>query len=171
MTKKIISHIKEVATGSKDYVYQYTDGEMFYVTDGSRAIRYKERVESDPELNINAHDQSITGLLKSRIHLAEGTILCKLPTKEEIKAGITEIAGRSYSVVVAYGEGRFTVNARYLLKAMDALNATVCYIHEYNAHMKCIYLYKDDDLQSDIVELIMPINKKCPKQTGFWAVV
>lgn len=169
MTKKLIAHIKEVATGYKDYVYQYTDGSMFYVTDGSRAVRYKDEIKELPEISVNAHAGNMINLLKRKIDESINTVMYQLPAKAEIKSNITNLAGRSYSTKVAYGNDKFTVNARYLLKAMDALNASVCYIYEHHSNQNGIYLYNNDDPQSDIIEIIMPLRKSSNSHDSeFW---
>lgn len=172
MKKKVISHLADIAIENPKYMYQYTDGEYFYVTDGHRAIRYKEELITNPKITLNAHANSIIGVIKELFKYMESDgIMYELPNIEEIKEGITKVAGRAYSTKVAWGNEKFIVNARYLVKSMNALNAKVCYICEHNTHHNGIFLFENDDLQSDTCEIILPISKiKFPNITGFWKV-
>ena len=168
MKKKVISHIVDVAIENPKFMYQYADGEHIYVTDGHRAIRYREQINSNPQIKINAHS-SVLGPIREKLNRMDSCVKYELPSKEDIKAGITEVAGKAYSVKVAWGNDKFAVNARFLVKAMDALNATVCYIDERNPGMSGIYLFEDDNLLGEVCEIIMPVSKiKYPNKTGFW---
>ena len=169
MTKKLIKHIIDVATDNPRFMYQYKDELRYFVTDGHRVVRYSKELKTNPQLTVNAHD-SLIGNVGERLKQADRCAVYELPDKETIKAGINEVAGRAYSVKVARGNDKFIVNARYLLKAMEALNAKICYIDERNPGGTGIFLYENDDLQSDVYEMILPVRFKYHGKTGFWTM-
>ena len=170
MTKKLIKHIVDVAIENPRFMYQYKDELRYFVTDGHRVVRYNEELKTNPQLTVNAHDNLIRNV-GEHLRKADNCTAYELPDKETIKAGINEVAGRAYSVKVAWGNDKFIINARYLLKAMEALNAKICYISEHNPGGTGIFLYENDDLQSDVYEMILPvIRSKYPNKTGFWTM-
>ena len=97
-----------------------------------------------------------------------GMILTELPNKQEIKNAIRKLAGRKYGLTVVWHEGSFVVNARYLLKAIEGLNATVCYKSSINPRKSGIMLYENDDLNSDNKIYIMPVLFNKEKVKGFY---
>lgn len=168
MKKKLITHIVDIATEKEKLCYQYTDGNCYYTMDGYRAIKYPSAI-TEPKVLVNAHAETYSSRLKSYFENIDG-VMYQLPPTEVIKNGITEIAGKAYSIRVTWGNEKFNINARWLLKAMESLNATVCYIAEKSPHKNPIYFFENDDLQSDVIEMILPILKSNPNKIGFWEV-
>lgn len=170
MNKKLDRHIIDIASCVPAFCHQYTDGSVYYAIDGHRAIQYDSAIESDPMVPINAHAESRTNQIKSYINSDDDFVRFHLPTTDEIKKGISNVAGRKYSMRVIYGNDKFAINARYLLKAMEALNATVCYISPINPHKCGIFLYEDDDLTSLVKELILPVCRIDESNVGFFSM-
>ena len=168
MKKRIIKHITDIATSSSNHCCQYTDGDSYYVIDGHRVISYGSVVDANPEISINAHAVSVTSNIKQYFFAEHDCVMYQLPPVDEIKDNISKIAGRAYSTKVIYGNEKFAINARYLLKAMEALNATVCYIDAVNPGKCSIFLHENDDQNSLVTEIILPIIRKNPNQIGYW---
>lgn len=168
MKKRVVKHARDIATEKQNYCYQYTDGkEKYYVTDGYRVIEYDNEIQCTPSISVNAHEDSIVRAFTGLFDRCNDYVLYELPTVEEIKANITKLVGRRYDKVV-YGNDKFAINARWLYKAMEALNAKVCYIDKDQPYLYGILLYENDDLQSSIKELILPI--RTDGKTGYWTV-
>ena len=168
MKKKLIEHARDIATEKQNYCYQYTDGKgRYYVTDIHRVIEYDKEIQCTPAISVNAHEDGVIRVLTECFDKCNDYVLYELPTVEEIKANITKLVGRRHDKV-AYGNDKFALNARWLYKAMEALNAKVCYIDKDKPYLYGILLYENDDLQSSIKELILPI---CAEgKTGYWTV-
>lgn len=75
------------------------------------------------------------------------------PSVPEIKENIRRLVGRKRDCVV-YTNEYFAVNARYLYKALDALNATKVY---YSQRNKPLVIYENDDVASVNKVFILPI--------------
>jgi len=169
MKKRLEKHIFDIATSGR-YCYQYTDGETYYVLDGHRLITYGTELSATPGLCITAHDATIISNVKKFIATETECVRYELPTIEEIEKQISAVAGRAYSITVVYGNEKFAISARYMLKAMKALNATVCYINEVDPHKRGIFFYEDDNLNGPVKEMILPILRKDPNQVGFFRI-
>lgn len=165
--KKLLDHMQEIATEKQNYCYQYTDGKgSYYVTDTYRVVEYNSEIQFSPAINVNAHADSITRIFSECFKKCENYVIYEeLPTVAEIKANITRLAGRTHDKVI-YGNDKFAVNARWLYKAMEALHAKVCYIDNGSPHVYGIALYENDNLQSTVRELILPI--RADGKTGYW---
>lgn len=166
ITQKMEKHAIDVATDYKEGAYQYTDGNYYYVTDGHRVIQLPAQVD---RLRVNAHDTTMINGIKKFIDTTFSReydyTIHELPTLAELRDGVRKTVGRRLNRVV-WSDGVITFNARYLIKAMDALNAKVCYITKTDTRMP-IQLFKNDDLQSETIELILPIYN-AGERKGFW---
>lgn len=91
--------------------------------------------------------------------------LYDLPTVEEIKEGIRGVCGRKLDTVV-WSDGTITINARWLYKAMEALNAKTAYVSNTRPKNMPIFLCENDDPQSINRVLIMPIYNR--DKVGYW---
>ena len=170
MKKKLSKHIFDIATNAPAvYCYQYKDESgMFYVTDTHRLITYDTVAMTTPALSINAHALDMIKRMKAYVGMDKSCVRFELPTVNEIKDNIRNLVGKCYSLPVEYGTDKFAIDARYLWKAMEALNSKVCYIAEDNPHKNGIFLYEDDDLTSPVKEMILPIVRKDPEKVGFF---
>ena len=167
MKKKTINHAIGIATENPKFTYQYTDGDRYFITDRHRIFEYDKAIETTPSVSVNAHANDIVETIKRYIDDDHDYILYELPTVAEIKANIAKVAGRRL-VDVVWGNEKFNINARWLYKAMESLNAKVCYIDEYTPHKKGIVLYENDNLQSEVRELILPICKIDREKVWYW---
>ena len=173
MNNRLAQHMMEIATDGTNIcesVCQLVseDGKV-YVVEPRRFLITNETVVG---LDMNSHRESTIRTLDRLVDTvfdekADYT-LHYLPTAEDIRLGIKAIAGRKYGTKVIWSDGIITINARLLLKAMSALNARVCYVGKNNTKMP-IAFFKDDDVQSETIELIMPVINYGNK-IGFWEV-
>ena len=148
MKKKLIKHCEDVAIK-----YYVSDG-RFYCASDCIVIETGEKLDHTYVENIG-----LANGLDAAIH---DSVMCDVPTVKEIKDNIRNLCGRKLDIVVKYGNGKFVVNARYLYKALEALNATKVYWSKWN---KPIIIYENDDPQSTNKELIMPMNSN---KVGFY---
>lgn len=166
MKKKLASHIMDIATNNR-FCYQYTRDMRYFVTDSYRILEYDRPIDN---LEINAHDNGMIDMMDKFIRLLNDYYhdyhLYELPKIDEIRQGIRDMVGRKLTPVV-WSDGIITINARYLLKAMESLNATVCYISTPEPHKQCIALFENDDLTGMVRELILPIYNP-EHRVGFW---
>lgn len=174
MNEKFTKHLVKIAT-NKDYrrndsICQYKAGDTIYVTDGVRVIKYAgniipdERIEVDEGVWVNKlkkiYDSSVFSVNTEYVgHL--------LPTKEELRQGIKEIAGRKYGTKVFWSDGTISINARYLLEVMEALNCELVYIDSDNPHKALYAFFLEDNTDGETVELICPVMND-NRMTGFW---
>lgn len=168
MKKKLVMHAIQIAKGNADYrfPYQYPSGNGgVYITDAHRILETEAHFEG---VEINYWDKSFAKMMSKFIEKIGDWDLAydrhELPDKATIKEGITELVGRKLTDVV-WSDGLVTLNARYLMKAMDALNATVCYVS--NSPKEGIFLFENDDMESFNREIILPICNTDDK-VGFW---
>lgn len=148
MKKKFIKHCEDVATK-----YCISDGRFYCVSD-HMVIETEEKLDR----HTYVENKGIAKFLDKDIH---DSVICDVPSVKEIKDNIKSLCGRKLDAV-GYGNGKFVINARYLYKALEALNATKVYWSKWN---KPIVIYENDDPQSINKELIMPINSN---KTGFY---
>lgn len=164
MKKKLASHIMDIATNNK-FCYQYTRDMRYFVTDSYRILEYDRLIDN---LEINAHDNGMIDIMDKHIRLLNDYYhdyhLHELPKTDEIRQGIRDTVGRKLTPVV-WSDGMVTVNVRYLLKAMENLNATVCYVAKKKNQP--IALFENDDLTGMVREMIFPITNPYNK-VGFW---
>jgi len=176
LNKKFTEHLVKIATNKahrrNDSICQYKAGDTIYVTDGARVIKYAgniipdERIEVDEGVWVNRlkkfYDNSVFSVKTEYVgHL--------LPTKEELRQGIKEIAGKKYSTKVYWSDGIISINARYLLEVMEVLNCEMAYIDKDNPYQAPYAFFYNDDTDTTIVELICPVVNPT-RNIGFWKV-
>lgn len=172
MKKKLVNHAIEIVTnpnGYKSLPYQYPNGGGgVYVTDAHRILELKEPFDG---IDINMRDKKLVQMFERHMHnmtkIGNDYQRYELPTPEYFKQGIRDLVGLKRDAVV-WSDGYLTFNARYLYKALEALNAKYCYVGN-NYTRDCIYLFENDDLQSWNREAILPIVNN--GRTGFWKKV
>lgn len=163
MKKKLIKHIVDIMTENPIYTYQFTDGTRYFALDTHRIIEYGECINDYRGLNVqaNAHDYRTINACKTWMQCDESKKydyhMIELPKAEIIRENIRNLVGRKLTDVY-WSNGEIVINARWLLKAMEALDATVGYISSTNTASMPIMLYHEDNLQSDVKELILPLN-------------
>jgi len=172
MKKKTAKHALEIARSIymdesskiKEPLQYVKDGRIF-VTDTHRIMEIDDLVE---ELPIRVGGEIVDNIIK---YVAEDSsreldyTLHKIPTVAEIKAGIREQVGRKLDRVI-WSDGIVTINARWLYKAMEALNATVCYMSSTKPGKVPYFLYENDDVNAKNKILILPVVS-CGKK-GFY---
>ena len=163
MKKKFLKHAIELAKslstsvrGRKPAVYTYDD--RLFVLDDHRVLE----IESGVEGLEMAEDEGLGSICKYNFDVTESREYdyqaFQLPTLKEIKDGIREAVGRKRTAVAYTPDLEWAVNARYLAKAMEALNATTVYVSARKPATSPLVLFMDDDLQSTTKELILPIR-------------
>ena len=150
MKKKLINHAKEIRC--EKFPELITDGEANFAVDLHRILRLETLPE---ELPFKLTDVS-SCLRYMNIMNERDYVIYELPEKTEIKDAIRNLVGRKFDRVVWINKN-FGVNARYLYKAMEALNATVCYIDKMNPRRRPIFLFENDNLQSFNMEIVLPV--------------
>lgn len=170
MLKKLIAHATEIATNTNGYrllPYQYPNGGGgVYVTDAHRILELEKPFYG---IDINMHDEGIVSMIERHMQLQGSRELdytrYELPSVEYFKKGIRDTVGRKRDSLI-WSDGYITFNPRYLVKAMESLNAKVCYVST-NPTRECIFMYENDDLQSWNREAILPVINTYNNR-GFW---
>lgn len=163
MKKKVINHAGEIAicglSNGFEEALQYLQKGNIYVTDAYRILQIEDLLP-DTRIKVNASSSFRLAQYMEQVNDADlDYTLHKLPSVREIKEGITALCGRKRDPV-AWTDGYICCNARYLAKAMEALNASVCYASRSKTRFSPILLVEDDDPQSITKELIMPIMRR-----------
>lgn len=123
----------------------------FFVTDGVRIAEFYDDGIDNLEIRSNIDlDKKIDGLLE------EDYISFDLPSIDCIKSNIRSLCGRKLDRVV-YKNDLFAVNARFLYKAMEALNAKTCYFCKRNSKRNPVIIFENDDITSINKIAIFPV--------------
>lgn len=151
-------------------IFQYKGDDGYYTTDTHRVMRSDEPLSG---LTVKEPGEKNLGKSFDRMFAATGSAdlnyeLYKLPTVDEMKAGIRDLVGRKLDRV-AWSDGYITMNARWLYKAMEALNANHCYVSRTKPRTQPIFLYEDDNPWSINAACILPISNN--GNVGFWVAV
>lgn len=91
----------------------------------------------------------------------------ELPAVEELKTQLRELVGRKRDRVIykaLEGEDCPAVNVRYLIAAMEAIDAREMWVRSLTSP---IYLFEEDDLASGFTVLLLPVNVR-PDEKGMW---
>lgn len=139
MKNKIMSYIK----ANYEYEAEVND-RFFYGTEHFIA-------ETEASVGLSSKDIDVSKLMDNAVNEAVSKVTC--PSVPEIKENIRRLVGRKRDLVV-YANKYFAVNARYLYKAFDALNATKVYFSQRN---KPLVIYENDDVTSINKVFILPI--------------
>lgn len=174
MKKKLIKYAIDLAC-SVDLehsgfagIFQYADHGRFFVTDGCRILETKTLIDG---LSLNGESRMTANIIKHMDAVNEPELdyqLYDLPTVEEIKEGIRGVCGRKLDRVV-WSDGTITINARWLYKAMEALNAKTAYVSNTRPKNMPIFLCENDDPQSINRVLILPIYNR--DKVGYWLAI
>ncbi|MCR5453168.1 MAG: hypothetical protein K6F00_11130 [Lachnospiraceae bacterium] len=151
MKKKLINYIKDKVYSSD--VPFMTDGEYYYYTDGCKLFRTKEKlVDREP---------TISDKIKSFFDDMNDAIRFELPSYEEINSNIKALCGRKLKgVSVKFTKDTPMINARWLKDSMKAMNAKGMYYSPSKGKRSPVVLFEEDDLQSENILLILPINDR-----------
>lgn len=174
MKKKLIKYAIDLAC-SVDLehsgfagIFQYADHGRFFVTDGCRILETETLIDG---LSLNGESRMTANIIKHMDAVNEPELdyqLYDLPTVEEIKEGIRGVCGRKLDRVV-WSDGTITINARWLYKAMEALNAKTAYVSNTRPKNMPIFLCENDDPQSINRVLILPIYNR--DKVGYWLAI
>lgn len=174
MKKKLIKYAIDLAC-SVDLehsgfagIFQYADHGRFFVTDGYKILETETLIDG---LSLNGESRMTANIIKHMDAVNEPELdyqLYDLPTVEEIKEGIRGVCGRKLDRVV-WSDGTITINARWLYKAMEALNAKTAYVSNTRPKNMPIFLCENDDPQSINRVLILPIYNR--DKVGYWLAI
>lgn len=174
MKKKLIKYAVDLANsidlehGGFAGVFQYTEDGRFFVTDSFRVLETETLID---DLVLKDDSKMTATMIKYIDAVNEPELdyqLYDLPTVEEIKEGIRGVCGRKLDRV-CWSDGTITMNARWLYKAMEALNAKKAYVSNTRPKNSPILLCENDDPQSINRVLILPIYNR--DKVGYWLAV
>lgn len=176
MKKKLAQYALNIATtdntGVLEHPYCYLYEGRYFVANRCIIVETEELV---PGLEVNAHAETLCKTLINFLREPERTdykygdyVANELPPVKEIKDGIYNLVGRTFQRVVwSGGEGWPGINARFLYKAMEALNAKKLFFRD-GAYNQPVFFYENDDVSAITKCMILPVHKKNPEQEGFW---
>ena len=165
MKKRVINHAMDIARNANPKIKVngrpcqfWTDGHT-YVVDDCRVLEV-EHLLDDLVTNEN---QSMAEVCKRSMDAVcdrdlDYLRIENIPSVSEIKTEIRKLVGRKLDTVIYSYEGVFAINARYLYKAMEALNASAVYVSRNKPSTSQVFLFENDDPQSTVKELILPIR-------------
>lgn len=170
MKKKLIKYAIDIANANAAFAdQQFVTNNRQFVTDGYRILEIEEplpslvmRTEETNKFNIDR----LKDMIDSDADATLDYVVHDLPSTEEIKTGIHAVCGRKFNRV-AWSDGIITLNARWLLKTMEALNAKRCYISKTKFKTTGVFFYENDDIESKTKCLILPIYNT-HNRIGFW---
>ncbi len=153
---KLIKHAKEIA--SNNYDQQYVYGNRYFVNDWHRILEIDTIVEglSRPMYNDARSFDNVLQVLRYE------EINC--PSLKEFKQKAYALAGRKKPII--WCDGTTAVNLRYLIAAMEGLNATKYFSTGNNTHP--IFVFQNDNVKSHCKELILPTIKYNIHDQGFY---
>lgn len=169
MKKKLLKHIDEIATGEKSFVC--SDDERIYFADSSRIIMTKV---FDFDLSKYKRQDGSLKMCKDWMAVFNDERnydyqIHELPSVTYFKEIIKNLVGNKRKRVV-WSDGKVTINARYLMKAMEALSVNICYVATKTdgklGNNTPIYLLDEDDL---VAEMILPCYNNTDT-VGLWIV-
>ena len=148
MKKKLTTFITTKVCGGK--MPMVTDGEYYYYNDGHKLFRTKEKLLPIPAEKSFAITSWFKDIDATRYDL---------PDAEEINDNIKELCGRKLdNVGVKFSEETPILNARWVRDAMKALNTKGMYYIPQKGKISPVYMFENDDLQSENILMILPIN-------------
>lgn len=170
MKKKTANHALEIARsiyvgGKIKCPLQYVKDGRIFVTDSFRIMEIEDLIDELPTEVGGAMVESMIKYTDSDSSRELDYTCHEIPTVAEIKAGIQELVGRKFDRVI-WSDGIVTINARWLYKAMEALNATMCYMSSTKPRKAPYFLYENDDVNAKNKILILPVVS-CGKK-GFY---
>lgn len=175
MKKKLIAHAVDVAKNATTTRLKvngclpcqfWTDGHTF-VTDGFRILEVEQLIDELPTSENQTVAESCLKYIKEvNSPYLEYVLDTEIPSVSEIKTGIRDLVGRRLDTVVWASPNNWKVNARWLYKAMEALNAKVVFVSSTKPWNSPIFLLENDDPQSMNREMILPVNAN--HEPGFY---
>lgn len=173
MKKKTANHALEIARsiyvgGKIKCPLQYVKDGRIFVTDSFRIMEIEDLIDELPTEVGGAMVESMIKYTDSDSSRELDYTRHEIPTVDEIKAGIRGVVGRKLDRV-AWSDGEMTINARWLYKAMEALNATVCYMSSTKPNKAPYFLYENDNVCAVNKILILPITNR--GERGFFKAV
>ena len=176
MKKKLEAHAKEIATNINidDPDCKLNPNEQFvargghvFVSDGKRVLEIPHMVEDIFGSDDYAFANRCLELIETVNDPDLDYTLHKLPPVSELKAEATKLYGKRWSGIIWSDNENWAINARYLIKAMEALNAKVMFQSVTSPRNTPVLLCENDDPQSTTREMIFPIIN-FRGRTGFW---
>ena len=161
-----------IGTGEHSYIAELAGG-MEAVTDTHRVIFFPkgmlqpEDYQKMKKWGTNRWNGD-TRLFSEVLKLDNASRMVKEWKLADVKAGIREAAGGKRGARVLWHEhGCPTLNARWMLEAMDAIHARILYAS--GDGREPAILYADDDVANPMKEYIWPCNNK-DGMDGFFTV-
>ena len=161
MKKRLINHALDIARNANSKLKVngrpcqfWLEGRTF-ILDGYRVLEVEHLID---DIVTNENQNIAKGCKDVCDRDLDYLRIENIPSASEIKAEIRKLVGRKLDTVVYNYEDIFAINARYFYKAMEALNASCVYVSRYTPNTSPILLYENDDPQSTVKELILPIR-------------
>lgn len=147
------------------HVWQDVPGK-FYVTDGCAFVALTA-TETLPAVMNSRLAEKMTNILWDAIQGKNGDMTAHdLPPVETIKAECGKIRGRKrFPIGCRLAENYPALNADYLIKGMEALNATKLFFVDGKMNVP-VMLFKDDEPWNQECMLILPIHTY--ETGGYW---
>ena len=161
MKKKTENMIKAFMGFDKTNPMYIKCDDVYYVTDSHCLIRFSEPL-SGIDLGTGLTKETAEKIINIDIDYNSDSdyIICELPPKDKIKSEIKRIAGRNNYMKVIWCEGRFAIDARYLLKIMDGFNSSSIYVNRRNTAKSPFIFYQEDDFEAIGKAVVMPVILK-----------
>ncbi len=151
MKKKLENYILKKVIGGVQPVI--TDGEYIFYNDTHKVLQCKEQVGT----LIPKQSDSAASIRNNFFENIDARMV-ELPSIKEIERGIRSCETRE-RVGVRITKDSPLVNARWLRDAMQALSAKVMYVNnQCSTRIAPIWLFENDDLQSEHILMMLPIN-------------
>lgn len=173
MKKKLIKYAIDLANsadlehGGFAGVFQYCKDGRFFVSDGHRLLETETIIDELPLKCDSKMVQRMIDIIDLVNEREYDYQRYDLPTVSKIKEGIRSVCGRKLDRVI-WSDGTVTMNARWLYKAMEALNATKALVSTTKSRTMAIFLCENDDPMSINRVMIMPISNN--GRVGYWTV-
>ena len=164
MTEKLMKHIMRIGTRERSYIAELAGG-MAAVTDTCRVLFFPLEMLQPEELRkMKKWNEKWNGSTKlfDDVLKIDGAYKYRMAREwklADVKAGIREAAGGEKGARVLWHEyGCPTLNARWMLEAMEAIRARLLYAS--GDGKEPAILYAGDDVRSSVKEYIWPCNNK-----------
>lgn len=158
---RLEKHIESIAKDCKETTYPFwINNGNYYISDMmSRILRITDQNIIDATINnytLTANSNIFS--FYEKLLDKEDFKMVELPCEKDLKQMISDIKKGRRKVRVYYmdQQGKFTVNAIWLLEAMKALNSSTVYVA--NSIKYPIVIFEDDNNFQGNMEMIMQIN-------------
>lgn len=167
MLKKLQKHIKDICFSGRS-VGGVFDG-IHYIATDHIVVYFDEDIPDIPKMGAMSDSMKKTVIDKIMDTREVDWIRHELPPVKEIKGQVTDLVGKKRVPKVNWSDdGTWAINARYLVPAMEALNAKGCYIPKGSQSLYYpVKLFQNDDVTSSVCEGIMQIRNDDGRK-GVW---